>query len=425
VKLWWSVLLLLLIACAAAYGWHALSLDPGYVRVRFAGWNIETSFVFALMLLLLFWGLASVVWRVFRFPTGWWKRRARRRGRERLADGLVALVEGRYAQATRELDRAAHITQLRAPALLARAHAAHASGDAQAANAALEDASIAAAPAALALRARFLLENHQAAAALDLLKPEIDKSTLPPNAWRSLSDAALLCGDTTTALQTLAPIARSATMSDANFAKLEAQTLSAALAGAPNSEKLNSLWSGLTRGQRRITPVVIAFAQRAAALGQPLSGMSEIEAGLRREWSEALVRAYGDLGPAEAGARLRQAEGWLAAQPNSAGLLLTLGRLCNLGGLWGKARDYLTRLLANETEPAGWEALGEACAGQGDAAAAQRAFRNALRSERNEAIESLPEALRGPLDTRASSVEERSEHGVPRIAGSVNTPNRF
>ncbi len=424
-KLWVGVLLLLLIACAAAYGWHALSLDPGYVQLRFAGWTIETSFVVAVILLLLSWGLASLLWRLVRFPGGWWKRRTRQRGRERLAVGLVALVEGRYTQATRELDRAAHIAQLRAPALLARAEAAHASGDAQAANAALDAASIDAAPAALALRARFLLENHQPASALALLKPEIDKLTLTPNAWRALSEAALLCGDTTAALQTLAPISRSATMSPAAFASLEAQTLAAALATAANSETLNSLWSRFTRAQRRIPSVVVAYAQRAAALGQPLSGMSEIEAGLRREWSEALIRAYGDLGPAEASARLRQAEGWLSAQPNSAGLLLTLGRLCNLGELWGKARDYLTRLLANESDPQAWEALGDACAGQGDIAAAQRAYRNALRSERRQLVDALPETLRGPLDTRASSVEERSEHGVPRIAGAVSAPNRF
>ena len=112
--------------------------------------------------------------------------------------------------------------------------------------------------------------------------------------------------------------------------------------------------------------------------------MSEIESGLRREWSEPLVRAYGELGPAEASTRLRQAEGWLAAQPNSASLLLTLGRLCNQNELWGKARGYLTRALAVEPDALAWEALGDTCAGQGDMAAAQAAYGNALRAGRGE-----------------------------------------
>lgn len=411
-RTWIAVLLLLLVACAAAYGWHALALDPGYVLVRFGGTSVETSVVFALISLLVTWAVASLLWRLLRWPQMAWQRRARRRGRERLADGLVALVEGRYARATRELDRAAHVAQLRAPALLARAHAAHARGDYAAASTALDDAANTAAPAALALRVRFLLEQDRAADALALLKPEMDKSTLSPAAWRSLLDAALQSGDTTTALQALTPLARSQTLTSAEFRRLEACTLAAVLSAAANSEQLGSLWSGFSRAQRRIEEVLIAYARRGAALGQPLAGISEIEAALRREWSESLVRVYGELGPAEASTRLRQAEAWLVAQPNSVGLLLTLGHLCNQSELWGKAREYLTRGLAIEASQPLWEALGDACAGQGDVAAAQRAYHNALRNKGGESVD-LP--LRGPLDTRASVVEERSEHGVPRL----------
>jgi hypothetical protein len=38
-----------------------------------------------------------------------------------------------------------------------------------------------------------------------------------------------------------------------------------------------------------------------------------------------------------------------------------------------------------------------------------------LRSRRGESVEPLLDLVRGPLDTRASAVEERSEHGVPRL----------
>ena len=75
--------------------------------------------------------------------------------------------------------------------------------------------------------------------------------------------------------------------------------------------RLNALWSGLSRTQRRAPEAVAAYARRAAALGQMLAAMSEIEAALRKEWSELVIRAYGELGPAETETRLRHAEAWL------------------------------------------------------------------------------------------------------------------
>ena len=414
-KAWVAILALLLVACAAAWGWHALALDPGSVLVRFAGWRVETSFVVAVVLLLLGWSLLSALWRIARWPRAAWRRRSRRRGHERIADGIVALVEGRHARATRELERAAHVRELQAPSLLARAQAAHARGDDAVAEAALDQARTTAPEAALVLRAQFLFERGRAAEAVALLKPGMDRAELPPAAWRILNAAALASGDHATALATLAPIARDEAPASAADERIETETLSSALAHSSDASSLSGLWSGLTRAQRRDDAVIAAYARRAAALGQPLAAMSEIESALRREWSESLVRVYSELGPAEVAARLRQGESWLDAQPNSAALLLTLGRLCNQSELWGKAREYLGRGLAIEGDAATWEAYADACTGLGDATAAQSAYRNALRALRGEHIDAARALGRSALDTRASVVEERSEHGVPRL----------
>lgn len=411
-KSWIAILGLLLVACAAAWGWHALALDPGTLVLRFAGWRIETSFVFAVILAALIWVGIGLLWRLIRWPRAAWRRRARRRGRERIADGLIAMFEGRHAHASRELERAAHAQELHAPALLVRAQAAHARGDHAAAERALDAAAEQSGDAALALRAQFLLEQGRAGEVVDLLK---GRATLAPAAWRNLNAAALASGDGATALTTLAPLANDASLPPGEFERIESNTLAVALAHAPDNDQLATLWSKLTRAQRRNESVIAAYARRAAALGQPLAAMSEVESALRRDWSEALAQVYGELGPAEVGARLRQGEAWLAAQPNSAALLLTLGRLCNQATLWGKAREYLARSLAIAPDATAWEAYGDACAGQGDAAAAQGAYRNALRCARDETTDMLPELMRPALDTRASVVEERSEHGVPRL----------
>jgi len=162
--------------------------------------------------------------------------------------------------------------------------------------------------------------------------------------------------------------------------------------------------------------VIAAYAQRAAALGQVLAAMDEIESALRRQWSERLVHVYGELGEAHADARVQRAESWLGAHPDSPQLLLTLGRLCIHGQLWGKAREYLERGLVFAPNAALWEALGDCRAMQQAPEDAGACYRNALRIARGESTQPLAENPRVPLDTRASIAEERSEHGVPRLA---------
>ena len=412
---WLAVFALLLVAVAAAWGWHALALDPGEIRLRFAGWRIETSFVFGVIAAAIAWALLSLLLRAVFWPRRAWRRRVRQRGHERIAEGLVAAVEGRHAQAAQSLERAAHVTALQAPALLVRAQSAQRQGDSAQANAVLDAAADIAPQAALVLRTRFLLEHARNDEALAVLKQAMAKEQLPPAALRNLVQAASRCGDANAALAAMAAFAKTHSLAAEDFAEFETDTLARVLANASDASALDTIWPGLSRAQRQREPIVIAYAKRAAALGQPLAAMGEIEAALRRNWAESLVRAYGELGPSDSAARLRRAEGWLASQPNSAGLMLTLGRECIQNELWGKAREYLARGLAIAEDASLWEAYGDACVGMQDATGAQCAYRNALRSARGEATQSLPDMLRGPLDTRASVIEQRSEHGVPTL----------
>ncbi|MCW5567868.1 MAG: heme biosynthesis HemY N-terminal domain-containing protein, partial [Dokdonella sp.] len=190
-KTWVVILLLLAVAVAAAFGWQWLAADPGYVLVRVRGLSIETSLVFALVALLFTWGALSLGWRLLRWPLRAWGRAQRRRGRERLAGGLAAFAEGRYLQAERDLAKAAKQPALRGPALLALARAAHARGEDERASSALDEAALEAEPAALAQRAKFLVERGRHLDALALLKPKVATGALPPVGWRVLIEAAL------------------------------------------------------------------------------------------------------------------------------------------------------------------------------------------------------------------------------------------
>lgn len=417
-RLWRWILLLVIVAALAAFGWHWVAEDPGYVLLRMRGWRVETTVVAAVVILLLAWALLTLGWRLLRWPFGALSRRHRRLSQQRLGAGLIALAEGRHGDAERDLNRAAQLDTLRGPALLAGAEAAARRGEHARALEALNQASQSVPQAARVLRARLLRREGKPAEALALLAPESDKGALTPGGWRELAMAALESGDVRRAREALEPLQKSGALGSRAYAALEARVLAATLQAAPDGAALNSLWSQLPKAQRRIPAVVDAYARRASSFGLNLPAMDEVESALRREWSPALVDTYGSLSGDEVEPRLRRAEAWVDAHPNDANLLLTLGRMCVRLQVWGKAHQYLQRSLALDPGAGAWEALGDAFAGQGDAAQAQRCYRNALAFGRGEAVTPLAQrAQPGQPDTHPIAIEERDQHGVPRLRG--------
>ena len=125
-RLWRWVLLLVIVAALAAFGWHWVAEDPGYVLLRMRGWRVETTVVAAIVVLLLAWALLSLLWRLLRWPFGALSRRHRRLSQQRLGEGLVALIEGRHGDAERDPNRGGQLDSLRGPAPLASAEPASA-----------------------------------------------------------------------------------------------------------------------------------------------------------------------------------------------------------------------------------------------------------------------------------------------------------
>jgi HemY protein len=417
-KVWRWMLLLVIVATLAAFGWHWVAQDPGYVLLRLRGWRAETTLVAAVLILLLAWALLVVLWRLLRWPFGAFSRRHRRLSQQRMGDGLIALIEGRHGDAERDLHRASRLDSLRGPALLAAAEAASRRGEHGRALEALNQASQSAPQAARVLRARLLRREGKPAEALALLTPESDKGTLTPGGWRELALAALAQGDFRRAREALDPLQKSGALGNRAYAALEANVLTATINAAPDGASLNTLWSQLPKARRRVPAVIDAYARRAASFGLALPAMDEVESALRREWSPLLIETYGTLAGDDIEARLRRAESWLDAHPNDASLLLTLGRMCVRLKLWGKARQHLERSLALTPSMAAWEALGDTFAGQGDAAQAQRCYRNALAFGRGGVVTPLAQrAQAGQPDTQPIAIEERNEHGVPRLRG--------
>ena len=130
--------------------------------------------------------------------------------------------------------------------------------------------------------------------------------------------------------------------------------------------------------------VAAAVATRAAALGAVALARELIERSLGVEWNAALVAQYGDIDKLdgekrqqEARARLERAERWLREHAEDPQLLATLGRLCMVAELWGKAQNYLEASLSFDASRAAHLELARLAEREGRAAEAQKHFRSA------------------------------------------------
>ncbi len=412
-----QALILLGLAAAGAFLWHIMASDPGYVLITFRGWSVESTLVVAIVAVALIWALLRIVIWLLSAPFLSWRRRRRRIARERLADGLLALEDGRWARADKLLGKASRDYSLRLPALLAAHRAAHARGQTERASALLADAGMAGGEAQARLIAvEHLIERKQYANAAEMLEPPSVADSLSPRGIELRLQALVGAGRAHDALELLPSLRRSKIREGDTLESLETAVVAAALSQSHDLPALFERWKTLSRAQRVHPALVDAFAQRASTFGDAVESGDAIERALKKDWSESLARRYGLLPHADRRLAIRTAERWLESHPDSAALRLTLGKLCCAEELWGKSEDYLLKALGGAIDADVWEALGELYVVQDDDARARQAFANAVRAARGEPCESVRRIVRGTAIMTVA--EERSSMGVPRLPGA-------
>lgn len=113
--------------------------------------------------------------------------------------------------------------------------------------------------------------------------------------------------------------------------------------------RLTEAWHKVPADLRRDTLVAQAAAQAFYQQGAGATGHAIVEQSLEIHWDSQLVLLYAEALGEDALEQLQKAEAWLPLHPRDAALLLTLGRLCVHGSLWGKARSYFEASLAVES----------------------------------------------------------------------------
>lgn len=411
-----TLLLVLLLTALGALVAAVLLADPGYLFVRAHGWEAETSVAFAVVALLLAFFAVVLLWRLLTLPLQVWRGHRRQRPRTRLAGGLDALHAGRWRQAETQLAQAADDPALRAPALLNAARAAHARGDHEAATrylAALAETDAVAAALAEADHAGALGRHAEVAANLEALA---GRGAMPPRGHLLRVRALAGAGRAAEAWGLLGGLRNAQVLPAEAFAALQRQLAAQMLAEAADANALARAWDATPGPLRKDPAVVAAYAGRAGAMGMQVAAAKALGQALEAHWDESLVAAYGRLPRAPGDEqRLGAAETWLRRHPHSPALLLALARLERGRGRVAAAQDYLHRALAQGAGAEAWEELGHLHAERDEAGPAHLCFLNALRAGRGEAVQALPGRDLRALIGDEAVVEERDEHGMPRL----------
>lgn len=394
--------------------------DPGYVLVRYGGRDYSTTLVGAFLLsagtLLALW----LAWKMLSLPFVAFRRHRQKQARARLTEGLLAVEQGHWARAEKSLGQAAQSADVAAIAQLAAGRAARKRGDLAQARQYIEPLAAshpAAHAVAVAELARAEGRHADALAALD----QPAAQPLPPRGVLLRAETLAALGRAGEAYGLLGALRQQQVLAPDRLAALEAQWAEAGLREAADANVLADRWEALPKPLRSDARAVAAYAERAAALRWDDAAANSIESALDARWDESLAALYGRLPAPQDRSRLEarraNAERWLQARPASPALLVALARIAMAQGQWPQAEGFLHRAVAQGAGSEAWEELGHGFAASGDEARARQSYVNALRATRGEAVNALPgRDLRQQISDQAA-VEERDEHGVPRLRG--------
>lgn len=376
------IVLALIVGALAA---HLVLADNGYVLINYQGYVIETSVPILLLgLVLLYIGIRIVVqiWRApRRLGEAWARVRINYAGRQ-ATKGYIALAEGRLARGERLLTRGARLSETPLLNYLAAARAAQMQGDRARRDSWLAMAceqEPAAQDAVLLTQAELQLEDGQWTEALASLNRVRERHPTHAQALKLLGELHNRRKEWQPLAELLPLIRRRGNVPGEMLDEWSIDAYGNIMQSVRlDRVALDKVWDDVPRHLRRNSRLVLTRAQALVACGAIDDAEAEIRRTLNEDWSEALIRIYGELPAADPAAHLKRIEAWLRDRANDAELLLAAGRACIRHQLWGKARSYLEASLAIRPAPETYRALGQLMARVGEAQSASRAYERGL-----------------------------------------------
>ncbi|MEE2749461.1 MAG: heme biosynthesis HemY N-terminal domain-containing protein [Pseudomonadota bacterium] len=348
------VLFLLLIAAGAIGVGAFVYIDAGYVMLSWENYTVETSLWMFLVLGAIALLAVYIVLRALLVLFGsdrrfneWRQRRRSLRARRQTTRGLLALAQGQWRRAERNLTSSAKDSDQPLINYLAAARAAYEQDKSEATDEWLKQASLSTKGSDLAVgitQVQLLQSRNQNEQALAVLISLREKH--PRHAYllkllvKTLQDL-----EDWVALNELLPTLRKATkIPDEELRKLERNVALQLLDRARHAnggQGLTATFDGLGRDVRYTSDVMKSYVDLLLETEQEEKAEEALREGLKHVWHDELVEIFGRLKGKDANKQLLFAEQQLKERPNDPLLLLTLGRLALRVNDLEKAREYL------------------------------------------------------------------------------------
>ena len=381
---------LLVLAVAALVAFLARE-DPGLLVINFHQWSIETSAVFAAVMIIL---LFIAVYFAVRFIAAtrrspknfrrWQQQRRVDRAGDSLTHGLLELAKGDWTKAERLLIR--HAKDSKTPLLnyLAAARAAQKQDNDGRRDYYLKLAyqSMPRAELAIGLTQAELQLSHgqmeQALATLTHLQQRQPKhGTVLKLLMRLYAD--LQDWERLLELIPLLQRRKLLTREQADDTRLVAYRglLQRAIQDGKR-EVVFQCWQRIPKPMRLDSEILISYAEYQINRHGGKNIESEIYQSLNRQWNDRLAYLYGLVDDNDLSRLIRHAEGWLKSRGQNAILLLTLGRLCRRQQLWSRAEEYLRASIRADAQPENCRELAQLLEQRGQQDQALQVYRRGL-----------------------------------------------
>jgi len=363
-----TIMFLVMGSLIGALFFKAVAKDPGYLLLAHGRHTFETSLLVGVLCILLLCYVVYWTWSLLRWLFD--AKRSQRNANRRTTNGLIALAQGDWANAEKQLAKAAKSNEVPLINYLTAAQAAHEQGKTEGRDNYLRLAheSTKGADDAVSLtKARLQYQTEHWEECLATLMKLSREPKAPSYAYviKMLSKVYVELEDWDSLRELLPALKKHKVVSEDAFSQLAQKCyegkLRRAVRGSTDEEKrknLKDVWDNLPKKFHNEASLVKIYAEALMVANAGEDAERVITDLLRKSWDDSLVEVYGRVTGGDVQKQLLWCENWLKERPSNPMLLLTMGRLSLRLNQWDRAREYFEASLRSRKSAQAYGELG-------------------------------------------------------------------